>query len=78
MKLNKLVEALELNYINLNESTSSSYEELYKHIIDSEIVSEETVNCVTDLMGANVDVLNKIVEWATGCKSWDDFMAQFE
>ena len=77
MKLYKLVEALEMNYKNLNESTSLNYDELYQRIIDSDMASEETVECVTDLMGANVNVLNKIIEWATGCESWDDFVAQF-
>lgn len=55
---------------------SYSYDEIYELILDMEIVSEETLECVTDLMGKTIGVLNKIIEWSVGFNSIEEYMSE--
>jgi len=55
---------------------SYNYDDIYERILDMEIVSSETLECVTDLMGKTIPVLNKIIEWSVGSSSIEEYMSE--
>lgn len=51
--------------------------EIYNYLIENEIVSEETLNCITSINGYNEETLNSVIYWATGYRSIEQ-LKQYE
>lgn len=49
-------------------------EEYYNYLIDTIGVSEELVNCVTDLMGYNEEILDDILYWKTSYRNIKQYL----